>query len=128
MRQVQAISPTKFNWVGVYLLRGDVLELGPFAGAATDHVRIPVGRGVCGTAVAENRDQNVPDVRERPNYLACSLETRSELVVLVRRGGVETGEIVAQIDIDSHVVGAFGSEEERAVRGVAKDLGAAWPG
>jgi L-methionine (R)-S-oxide reductase len=123
VRYVAGLSP-KFNWVGIYVLKGKTLELGPFIGAETDHRRIPVGRGVCGTAVAENADQNVPDVSAHGNYLACSTETKSELVVLVR--GAE-GKILGQIDIDSHTRAAFGPEEEAAVRRVARELGELWP-
>src|SRR5687767_8118178 len=72
------------SWVGIYWLEGDELVLGPYVGPPTDHTRIPVGKGVCGTAVAQDRDQVVPDVREVENYLACSATTRSELVVLIR--------------------------------------------
>ncbi len=123
VRHVAALSP-KFNWVGIYLLKGKMLELGPFLGAETDHTRIPVGRGVCGTAVATGQDQNVPDVRKLDNYLSCSLETRSELVVLIRDG---KGKIRGQIDIDSHTTDAFGSNEENAVRKIADELGERWP-
>lgn len=123
IRHVASLSP-HFDWVGFYELKGKSLQLGPYLGAPTEHVRIPVGKGVCGTAVAENRDLNVPDVSKRPEYLACSLETRSELVVLVRD---RTGRIVGQIDIDSHALEAFGPEQERAVRQVADQLGALWP-
>lgn len=123
VKYVAALSP-RFNWVGIYVLKGQVLELGPYIGAKTDHTRIKVGQGVCGTAVAEDKDQNVPDVRARDNYLSCSLETRSELVVLVRD---KKGKVVGQIDIDSHVVAAFGPDEETAVRKVADELGALWP-
>ncbi|MGE0615120.1 MAG: GAF domain-containing protein [Bacteriovoracia bacterium] len=119
-----ASSFPRFNWVGVYVLKGDVLELGPFVGEPSPHTRIQVGVGVCGTAVAENADQNVPDVRERKNYLACSLTTRSELVVLVRD---RAGKILGQIDIDSYTVNAFGSREESVVREVAQYLGGVWP-
>src|SRR5262245_15169278 len=83
VEHLAAASPA-FNWVGVYLLRGDTLVLGPFIGAATEHTRIAVGVGVCGTAVARNTDLNVPDVAASDHYLACSVETRSELVVLIR--------------------------------------------
>jgi GAF domain-containing protein len=121
--RVAAISP-KFNWVGIYLLNGDTLELGPYLGAATEHTRIKVGVGVCGTAVARNGDINVPDVTAAANYLACSLETRSELVVLIRD---RDGRILGQIDIDSHTPAAFGPEEEQAVRQVARELGVSWP-
>src|SRR5881296_4180835 len=80
-------SHPRFHWTGIYELFPDnVLRLGPFIGAPTDHVFIGVGRGVCGAAVAERRNINVPDVRLVTNYLACSTETRSELVVLIRKG------------------------------------------
>lgn len=113
-----------FDWVGIYVLNGDVLELGPYIGAPTEHTEIPVGVGVCGTAVARNQDLNVPDVRAIDNYLACSLATRSELVVLVRN---PEGRIVGQIDIDSHTLNAFRAEDEQSVRRVAQELGAQWP-
>lgn len=122
VRYVASLSP-KFNWVGIYLLKGDHLELGPYIGAPTEHQRIPVGTGVCGTAVAKNADQNVEDVSQAGNYLACSRETRSELVVLIRDSSQK---ILGQIDIDSHSLAAFGPEEERAVRKVAQELGALW--
>ena len=113
---VQGLHETDahFHWTGVYeLFEDNMLRLGPFVGAPTDHVFIGVGNGVCGTAVAERRNMNVPDVREISNYLACSTETRSELVVLIRSG--ET--IYGQIDIDSHRVAAF---DERAVADVQR--------
>jgi L-methionine (R)-S-oxide reductase len=111
-------SNPRFDWVGVYELQGDVLVLGPYVGARTEHTRIPVGRGVCGTAVAEARDVNVPDVTKTANYLACSLETKSELVVLIRTGD----RIHGQIDLDSHTANAFGPTEEERVGEVAKYL------
>lgn len=123
VRYVASLSP-HFNWVGFYELKGKTLELGPYLGAQTEHLRIPVGIGVCGTAVAQNKDQNIPDVRAVENYLACSLETRSELVVLVRNG---RGEILGQIDIDSHALNAFPPDLEAAVRKVANELGELWP-
>ena len=107
-------TDARFHWTGIYELFPDnVLRLGPFVGAPTDHVFIGVGRGVCGTAVAERRNINVPDVRSQDNYLACSAETRSELVILIRRGQ----RIHAQIDIDSHEVAAF---DDRAVANVQR--------
>jgi L-methionine (R)-S-oxide reductase len=120
---VASLSP-HFNWVGIYVLKGKFLELGPYIGAKSEHTRIRVGEGVCGTAVAENADQNVPDVRARENYLSCSVETRSELVVLIRDS---KGKILGQIDIDSHVTNAFGPAEEEAVKKVADELGELWP-
>ncbi|MGE5176631.1 MAG: GAF domain-containing protein [Hyphomicrobiales bacterium] len=112
-------SDSRFHWTGIYELFDDgVLRLGPFVGAPTDHVFIGVGNGVCGTAVAERRNQNVPDVREITNYLACSTETRSELVVLIRRGE----KIYGQIDIDSHQVAAFDEAAVAAVERLAERL------
>jgi GAF domain-containing protein len=119
---LHVLSP-RFDWTGIYeLFPDDVLRLGPFVGAPTDHVFIGVGRGVCGSAVAEKRNMNIPDVRQVDNYLACSAETRSELVVLIR-----TGErIHAQIDIDSHEVGAFDEQTVQIVQRVADILARAY--
>ncbi len=120
---IASLSP-KYNWVGIYILKGRWLELGPFIGAPTEHRRIPVGKGVCGTAVATGADQNVPDVTASANYLACSTETKSELVVLIRD---RKGGILGQIDIDSHELAAFGPGDEEIVRRVAHELGERWP-
>ncbi len=108
-----------YDWVGIYMLEGDELVLDNYIGTPTDHTRIPVGRGVCGTAVAENRDINVADVTELDNYLACSLDTRSELVVLIRDGD----RILGQIDIDSDRTAAFDETDARELRTVADALG-----
>jgi L-methionine (R)-S-oxide reductase len=97
-----------WNWVGIYVLIGDTLVLGPYVGKPTEHTRIAVGTGVCGTAVAEDHDMVVDDVRTLENYLACSLETRSELVVLIR----DRGEVLGQFDIDSDRVAAFSGADE----------------
>ena len=97
-----------WGWVGVYLLVGDTLVLGPYVGPATEHTRIPVGTGVCGTAVAEDRNVVVDDVRRLDNYLACSLGTRSEIVVLIR----DQGDVVGQFDVDSDDLAAFGPADE----------------
>lgn len=119
---VHVLDP-RFHWTGVYELFPDnVLRLGPFIGAPTDHVFIGVGQGVCGTAVAEKRNMNIPDVRRVENYLPCSTETRSELVVLIRSG--ET--IFAQIDIDSHEIAAFDEAAVENVQRVADWLAAAY--
>ena len=113
----------RFHWTGIYELFADnVLRLGPYVGSPTDHVFIGVGNGVCGTAVAEKRNLNIPDVRQISNYLACSAETRSELVVLIRSGDC----IHAQIDIDSHQVGAFTDEAVAIVQRVADWLAKAY--
>jgi GAF domain-containing protein len=107
-----------YTSVYLYMLHGAALVLEASAGRETEHTRIPVGKGVCGTAVAEGRDQNVGDVRAVANYLACNRETRSELVVLIRRGEI----ILGQIDIDSDVPDPFTPEEHEAVRQVADAL------
>ena len=111
-------SGTPYTSVYLYMLHGNELVLEAFAGRETDHTRIPVGTGVCGTAVASGLDQNVPDVTAVGNYLACNTWTRSELVVLIRRGNT----ILGQIDIDSDVADPFTSEEEAAVKQVADAL------
>lgn len=107
-----------YTSVYLYMLHGDALVLEAHAGRDTDHTHIPVGRGVCGTAVATGQDQNIGDVRALDNYLACNLETRSELVVLIRRGDT----ILGQIDVDSDVKGEFAPEEVAQVRLVADAL------
>jgi GAF domain-containing protein len=118
--RVIADSLPHYNWVGIYLLNGAMLELGPYVGAATDHTRIPVGRGVCGTAVAENANQVIADVRSLDNYLACSVETRSEIVVLIRHP--KSGAILGQIDADGHAVGAFDASDEALLEAIAGRL------
>jgi L-methionine (R)-S-oxide reductase len=101
-----------YNWAGFYMRDpGDAntLVLGPFRGAPTEHVRIPVSEGICGAAVAQGETVIVDDVSADPRYLACSLETRSEIVVPIRAHE----EIVGEIDIDSHTLNAFGAEDRR---------------
>jgi GAF domain-containing protein len=118
VRLLHAMDP-RFYWTGIYELFPDnTLRLGPFVGPPTNHVFIGVGQGVCGTAVAERRNMNIPDVTRVSNYLACSAETRSELVVLIRSGEV----IHAQIDIDSHEIAAFDDATESHVQQVADFL------
>ena len=113
--EVLAAAHPSWGWVGVYLLAGDTLVLGPFVGPPTEHTRIPVGVGVCGTAVAEGRNVVVDDVRDLDNYLACSVGTRSEIVVLIRDGG----DVVGQFDVDSDDVAAFGPADEELLERLA---------
>jgi GAF domain-containing protein len=115
--KIRAAGPP-YTSVYLYMLHGDALVLEAFAGRDTEHTRIPVGKGVCGTAVATGKDQNVPDVRAVENYLACNTWTRSELVVLVRRGD----KILGQIDVDSDEPDPFTAEEEAEARRVAEAL------
>jgi len=118
---IKASSPA-FDWVGVYLLTDDGSELWlhNYEGTPTDHVRIPVGRGVCGTAIAENANQNVPDVRLIENYISCSPTVRSELVVLIRSGDTLFG----QFDLDSETVGVFTDADEAGIQILADLIGA----
>ncbi|MGV3618547.1 MAG: GAF domain-containing protein [Fimbriimonas sp.] len=112
-----------YNWSGIYRLEGDTLVLDEYVGAATDHTHIPVGRGVCGTAVAENRNQVIEDVRTLDNYLSCSAQTRSEIVVLIRDAA---GKVLGQIDIDGHEVGAFDASDEALLERIAEELAKRW--
>ena len=107
-----------YTSVYAYMLHDGELVLEAHAGRDTEHVRIPVGAGVCGTAVAEKADQNIRDVTAVGNYLACNAFTKSELVVLIRRGD----HILGQIDIDSDVRDGFGEREHADVRTVADAL------
>jgi GAF domain-containing protein len=115
--RIQAAGPP-YTSVYMYMLHGDELVLEAYAGRDTDHTRIPVGKGVCGTAVATGEDQNVPDVRAISNYIACNTWTRSELVVLIRRGNT----ILGQIDVDSDEPDPFTEDEVAACRNVADAL------
>jgi GAF domain-containing protein len=116
-------SNEQFHWTGIYELFPDnVLRLGPYIGTATSHVCIPVGQGVCGSAVAEKRNKVVPDVAKEQNYLACSSSTKSELVILIRK----SGQIFAQIDIDSHNSNAFDKATVGNVQKVADWLANAY--
>jgi len=114
------VTDTDYNFVGVYLFNADegVLWLHNYMGESTEHARIETGRGVCGTAVAEKKNQNVPDVTEVENYLACSPKTKSELVVLIRAGD----EIFGQLDIDARTKDAFPGSDQEAVEMVADKL------
>ena len=120
----EKIRQTGAPYTSVYMYMvddsGDMLRLEAFDGRPTDHTEIPVGKGVCGKAVAEKTDLNVPDVSAAEEYLACSIETRSELVVLIRRHE----EVLGQIDIDSDVPHGFDEFEVGAVREVADALAA----
>ncbi len=112
-----------FNWVGFYMLAKEackkVLYLGPYVGAPTPHVRIPLHEGICGAAVSEGKTIVVDDVNSDPRYLACSIYTKSEIVVPIRAHG----EIVGELDIDSHTHAAFGPEERQLVERCAELVG-----
>lgn len=115
--RIRAAGPP-YTSVYLYMLHGEELALEAFSGRTTEHTRIAVGKGVCGTAVATGTDQNVGDVHAIGNYLPCNLDTRSELVVLIRRGAL----ILGQIDVDSDQLDPFTTEEEAEVKKVADAL------
>ena len=105
-----------YSWVGIYFVEGEELVLGPWRGPqATEHVRIPIGRGICGAAAASGRTEVVDDVSADERYLACFLSTRSEIVVPVRYQGL----VVAEIDIDSNRPQAFTGEDRAFLEHVA---------
>ena len=99
----------EYTWVGIYLVDGDALQLGPFLGKPSPHTRIPLGRGICGAAATQKQTIIVDDVNSDERYLACSLDTRSEIVVPVMRNG----EVLGEIDIDSDTYAAFGQDDRR---------------
>lgn len=105
-----------YSWVGIYLVEADDLVLGPWKGPqATDHVRIPVGQGICGAAAASGQTEIVDDVNADARYLSCFPSTRSEIVVPISY----RGRVVGEIDIDSDKPAAFGSEDRRFLERVA---------
>jgi L-methionine (R)-S-oxide reductase len=107
-----------YNWVGVYLLEGQELVLGPFVGKPTPHTRIPLDKGICGAAASSGKTLIVDDVNADPRYLACSLETRSEIVVPI----IREGRVLGEIDIDSDKPAAFTDEDQRLLEAVAEVL------
>lgn len=98
-----------YNWVGFYFRNGDKeeLKLGPYVGAATDHTIIPFGKGICGQVAVSNETFVVPDVSKEDNYLSCSIDTKSEIVVPIFKNEDNIG----QIDIDSHELDPFTEED-----------------
>jgi putative methionine-R-sulfoxide reductase with GAF domain len=105
-----------YSWVGIYLVEGDDLVLGPWKGPeATEHVRIPIGQGICGAAAASGRTEIVDDVAADERYLACFPSTRSEIVVPISY----EGRVVGEIDIDSDQPAAFGPDDRTFLERVA---------
>ena len=107
-----------YTWVGIYVLEGDELVLGPYLGKPSPHTRIPLGRGICGAAATERATIIVDDVNSDPRYLACSIDTRSEIVVPIMRGE----RVLGEIDIDSDSRAAFGPEDQTLLEAVAAIL------
>lgn len=104
-----------YNWTGFYFMKDGSLAIGPYIGRPTEHTNIKVGQGICGRAVAENNTIVVDDVTKEENYLACSLETKSEIVVPIRVGD----DIIGEIDIDSDKKSAFDDEDRKFLEKVA---------
>lgn len=114
-----------YDWVGFYMIEkgglgeDPVLVLGPYVGAITPHTRIPLNQGICGAAVTTGRTVVVDDVNSDPRYLACSLDTKSEIVVPIR----VKGEVVGELDIDSHSPAAFTADDRQLVEHCARLVG-----
>jgi GAF domain-containing protein len=109
-----------YNWVGFYFANHETqtLHLGPYVGAETDHTVIPFGKGICGQVAESNANFVVPDVAAQDNYIACSFTVKSEIVVPLFVDGKNIG----QIDIDSHVIDPFTTEDERFLEFVNKEV------
>lgn len=112
----------RINWAGFYLLRRGELQLGPFQGKPAC-VRIPLGRGVCGTAAAQGRTVVVRDVHAFAGHIACDAASASEIVVPIRRAG----QVVAVLDIDSPEVGRFGEAEQALFEQIGRAVEQVWP-
>jgi L-methionine (R)-S-oxide reductase len=113
---------TRYNWVGFYMIDpkdSNMLVLGPFRGSMTPHTRIPLNQGICGAAASSGKTVIVDDVNKDPRYLACSLETKSEIVVPV----FAKGKVVGELDIDSHFIAAFGPDDRKLCEHAAQLLG-----
>ena len=114
-----------YDWVGFYMIEkgrlgeDPVLVLGPYVGAVTEHKRIPLNQGICGAAASTGHTLVIDDVSKDPRYLACSVETRSEIVVPI----AVKGEVVGELDIDSHTPAAFTADDRQLVEHCARLVG-----
>jgi L-methionine (R)-S-oxide reductase len=121
--EVLANGLPHYSWTGFYMLDPDdpeMLVVGPYVGAPTPHVRIPVSQGICGAAVATGETVIVDDVGADPRYLSCSIETKSEIVVPI----YASGSVIGEIDIDSHDPAAFTEADRELLEEVARVVGA----
>lgn len=109
-----------FNWTGFYFKNGDKEELilGPYVGAETDHTIIPFGKGICGQVAVSNETFVVPDVHDQDNYLSCSIDTKAEIVVPI----IKNGENIGQIDIDSHTLDPFTTEDREMLEWLCDEI------
>ena len=109
-----------YSWVGIYLIEGNDLVLGPWKGEqATEHTRIPIGQGICGSAASSCKTEIIPDVNADNRYLACFISTKSEIVVPIKK----EGKILGEIDIDSDIKDAFKKEDADFLEKIADMLG-----
>lgn len=114
----------RYNWVGFYMIEElpgikPILVLGPYRGSMTPHVRIELNQGICGAAASTGQTVIVDDVKNDPRYLACSLETKSEIVVPI----FVSGKVIGELDIDSHFPAAFGPEDKTLCEHAADVVG-----
>lgn len=117
-------SVPSYSWVGIYVVDGTDLVLDAWSGPeATEHVRIPIGKGVCGFAAKSGKTEIVSDVGKDPRYLQCFLSTRSEIVVPISRQGT----VIGEIDIDGDQLDAFSSLDREFLEAVAKKVSEVWP-
>ena len=108
----------KYSWLGIYFVKGNHLLLGPWNGKqATEHVKIPIGIGVCGSAAKTGKTEIVKDVKKDMRYLSCFISTRSEIVVPIIKNDV----IIAEIDIDSDQINAFDEKDKKLLENIAKN-------
>jgi L-methionine (R)-S-oxide reductase len=122
VKLLNSTVPT-YSWVGIYIVEGNDLALDAWAGpAATEHVRIPIGKGVCGFAAKAGRTEIVSDVSKDPRYLQCFLSTKSEIVVPISN----QGQVVGEIDIDSDQLDAFSSVDREFLEAVARKTSGLW--
>jgi len=116
-----------YTWVGVYVVVGSNLVLGAWSGPqVTQHVRIPIGEGICGAAAASGRTEVVDDVQSDPRYIVCFPSTRSEIVVPISIPGSVPPEIVGELDIDSDQHAAFDSDDVTFLEHVARMVASRW--
>jgi L-methionine (R)-S-oxide reductase len=109
-----------YDWVGFYFREGntETLKLGPYAGAPTDHTTIPFGKGICGQVAVSNQNFVVPDVNAQDNYISCSINVKSEIVIPL----FVDGENIGQIDIDSNTTDPFSEADERFLEFVCQSI------
>lgn len=112
-------SFTYYNWIGIYIVKDEMLHLGPWNGEhATEHVKIPIGKGVCGSAAKTGNTEIVPDVKADDRYLACFITTKSEIVVPIKK----ENQILGEIDIDSNTPDAFKKQDAKFLENIADML------